>query len=109
MFEYNQRTSDMKLTRGDSAYFDVELIDEDDSEYTLQSGDLLTFTVKNTTMSPCSVFSVSSSNASFHISPADTDKLRYGEYVYDIQLNTGQDVFTVVGPAVFELTEEVTW
>lgn len=109
MFEYNEKTNDMKLTRGDSAYFDIDLKDENDTEYTMQSGDLLTFTIKNSAYTKVPVVSLTSSTPTFRISPSDTKHLRYGEYAYDIQLSTGNDIFTVVGPAVFEITEEITW
>ena len=40
--------------------------------------------------------------------PADTHELDFGKYVYDVELTTGTDVYTVIEPSCFEVMKEVT-
>lgn len=44
----------------------------------------------------------------FEILPEDTEELRYGKYVYDIQVTTDGKVTTLVKGA-FEIGKESTW
>lgn len=106
-----EKNNKMTLTRGDSAFFDVSIETDSGEEYQVGQGDQLVMTVKASTMQACPDMELKlTGSASFEIEPEDTRKMRYGHYMYDIQLTTGSgDVFTIVGPAPFHLCEEVTW
>lgn len=101
----------IKLTRGDTARLTVPIINlADNGEYTMESGDILYFTVKKTAKDTDFLFqkSVTGSN-SIHIKPEDTADLSFGKYKYDVQLTTATgDVYTVIEPSTFEVMEEIT-
>ena len=101
----------IKLTRGDTARLTVPIINlANNGEYTMESGDILYFTVKKTAKDSDFLFqkSVTGSN-SIHIRPEDTAVLSFGKYKYDVQLTTATgDVYTVIEPSTFEVMEEIT-
>lgn len=101
----------IKLTRGDTARLTVPIINlANNGEYTMESGDILYFTVKKTAKDSDFLFqkSVTGSN-SIHIRPEDTAALSFGKYKYDVQLTTATgDVYTVIEPSTFEVMEEIT-
>ena len=101
----------IKLTRGDTARLTVPIINlANNGEYTMESGDILYFTVKKTAKDSDFLFqkSVTGSN-SIHIKPEDTANLSFGKYKYDVQLTTATgDVYTVIEPSAFEVMEEIT-
>lgn len=101
----------IKLTRGDTARLTVPIVNlANNGEYTMESGDILYFTVKKTAKDSDFLFqkSVTGSN-SIHISPEDTADLSFGKYKYDVQLTTATgDVYTVIEPSTFEVMEEIT-
>lgn len=101
----------IKLTRGDTARLTVPIVNlANNGEYTMESGDILYFTVKKTAKDTDFLFqkSVTGSN-SIHIRPEDTANLSFGKYKYDVQLTTATgDVYTVIEPSTFEVMEEIT-
>lgn len=101
----------IKLTRGDTARLTVPIINlANNGEYTMESGDILYFTVKKTAKDSDFLFqkSVTGSNL-IHIRPEDTADLSFGKYKYDVQLTTATgDVYTVIEPSTFEVMEEIT-
>lgn len=101
----------IELTRGDTAVLDVGIVNETTGEpYGIQPADEVTISLKRHTSDPepCLQKTVTGSGT-LHIKPEDTSRLYFGEYVYDIQLTTALgDVYTVCGPAVFEILPEVT-
>lgn len=101
----------IKLTRGDTARLTVPIVNlANNGEYTMESGDILYFTVKKTAKDSDFLFqkSVTGSN-SIHIRPEDTANLSFGKYKYDVQLTTATgDVYTVIEPSTFEVMEEIT-
>lgn len=101
----------IKLTRGDTARLTVPIINlANNGEYTMESGDILYFTVKKNAKDSDFLFqkSVTGSN-SIHIRPEDTAALSFGKYKYDVQLTTATgDVYTVIEPSTFEVMEEIT-
>lgn len=108
MFKINN--NEIRITRGDTATFNVTLKTDDGNAYTLPEGSIVTFTVKRDTGQPKYLIQkVNTDSTSFTILPDDTSPLKYGEYVYDIELKIGAEVSTVVEPTPFIVTEEVTW
>lgn len=96
------------LTRGDTASFDIIILDSSGEVYTPQPGDDVTFTVKKSATKEDAL--ISKTGTSISLTHEDTANLRYGNYVYDVQMAYASgDIDTFIGPAVFVLTEEVTW
>lgn len=102
--------SDIQVTRGDSAYFEIEIILDDGTKYKREDGDKLTFTVKRSYNSEYEYIQKEISGLGLEITSKDTQELDYGNYWYDIQLDTADGAtFTVIGPARFIMREEVTF
>lgn len=100
----------IKLTRGDTAYLSLDLT-MDGEAYEYADGDTVTLSVRvNTDDNPEYLFQkVVNAGETIVIQPEDTKPLAYGRYKYDVQLNTVQgEVFTVIEPSTFQITEEVT-
>jgi hypothetical protein len=108
--------TEMYMTRGDTETITLELYDQDDEQIELISGDKVYFTVKTSTQTSNIVFQkivenfTEGNEAVFDILPNDTKNLRYGDYVYDIQLTTVTGrVITVIAPSKFVIGSEVTY
>lgn len=100
----------IRMTRGDTAYLTFPLKTSTGEEYTMQTDDVLTFSVKETIEDDEYILqkSITGSNT-IHIEPQDTTYLSIGKYEYDIQLNMASgDVFTPIEVSTFELLPEVT-
>lgn len=100
----------MSITRGDDAEFTVTLENPDGTPYSMEQGDVLTFTVKTSTTTPKILLQKTSDDGEFKITHGDTSSMQYGDYRYDVQFtkNSG-DVDTVIVPSAFVILEEVTW
>ena len=108
MFEIYR--NDISITRGDSAIFEITIIDKQKNTYTPSDTDTILFTVKDNTRSKAIVFQKSVTNNQVIIDPVDTEDLRYGKYVYDVQLRTADGwVDTIIPPHAFNVLEEVTF
>lgn len=98
----------MKLTRGDTAQFIITPYSSDGKEYTLQEGDVITFTVKKNTYNKQVL--IQKTGLEVEIKPEETNNLTYGTYKYDVQMTFADGrVDTFIGPEDFVLTEEVTF
>ena len=106
---YEDNTID--LTRGDTCAIIVTIYDLNGDEYELQTGDVLLFTMKiNCETQDIVVQKDITSDSIISLTHNDTKSLAYGSYVYDVQLTTaGGDVYTVIAPALFNITKEVTF
>ncbi len=106
MFQINNY--EITLTRGDSAEFDIELLNADGSSYDIQEFDMIEFTVKKNVYSTNTL--IHKVGSRINIEPYDTADMSYGEYVYDVQV-TFQDgsVDTVIPPSRFKIMSEVTF
>lgn len=85
------------LTRGDSAYIGVNIVELDGTEYEMKSGDKLTFSARKE-IGESVLMSVESTSKTIHILPSDSRKLIVGKGFFDVQLTSGEDIFTIVGP-----------
>ena len=112
------KTNDeIRLTRGDSAYITINLVDADGNPYLLD---------KDTERLRCQVRRILNDDgnsgllfegeitdngdgtATWHIRPQDTSGAYMPDkYYYDIQMEVGEDVFTIVS-GKFRLLDEVT-
>lgn len=99
------------LTRGDSASLVVTIKDLDGNVYTLQTGDELMFTMKVNCETDEAVLSKDiTADSTITILPSDTENLRYGDYVFDVQLTqAGGEVYTVIPPSILRIAKEVTF
>ena len=100
--------NDIHLTKGDSAYLNVEITNDDGTPYAIKEGDSLTITVKAT--NGTKIFSKTvKAYESIIIEPNDTADAGIGRYKYDIQLNTANnEVFTIIPVSSFFIEEGVT-
>lgn len=108
---YVEADNTIKLTRGDTAYLEVPLVDDVTGEpYEMQSGDTLTLSVKKTVKdAECCFSKVVRGTNIFKIVQADTADCEFTKYKYDIQLDTANgDTFTVIETACFTILPEVT-
>ena len=104
-------TGEIELTRGDTAYLEIEINNEVTGEaYTIGRGDKLTLSLKKSVYDETPVFTKTiQGNNVFNIAPEDTSSLSFLKYWYDVQLTTsGGDVYTVVEPSIFRILQEVT-
>ena len=105
--------NDIRLTRGDTAYITVPIVnrlsDGSTTPYELAEGDKLVMTMSsNYGADICFQKTVVGANT-FHILPEDTRGCKFAKYKYDVQLTTASgDVFTVIEPACFQVLPEVT-
>jgi hypothetical protein len=96
------------LTRGDSAEFNINIIDADGNPYELQEGDLVEFTIKEDIYSSDAL--IYKTGTTIVIEPSDTSRLRYGTYVYDVQVTLSDGtVDTIIPPSEFKVLSEVTF
>ena len=108
---YVDADNTIRLTRGDTAYLEVPLVDAvTGATYEMQSGDKLTLSVKkNVKDSACCFSKVVEGTNLFKILPEDTAGCEFAKYKYDVQLDTASgDTFTVIEPACFTIMPEVT-
>ena len=98
----------IKITRGDTGIFTLT-IKNGDTEYDYSNDEVL-FTVKqNTRVNEHLIQKAVIYGENITITPADTQNLGYGSYVYDVQLTSGGIVDTVIPPSPFIVCEEVTF
>lgn len=102
--------NDIKIIRGDTSRFEVEVLDKTGEKYNLQEEDELVFTVKKNTSTDITILKKQILGDTFTLTHDDTKKLDYGKYVYDIQLTQSNgDVTTVIQPSIFEIMPEVNF
>lgn len=89
--------NEIGLTRGDSAYIGVNIVELDGTPYEMKSGDKLTFSARKE-IGEGVLMSVESTTKTIHILPSDSRKLVVGKGFFDVQLTSGEDIFTIIGP-----------
>lgn len=94
----------IELTRGDTAILSITV-----DGYTAQDGDVLRFAMKKRyeDTQPILIKNVDLDAMTFRIEHADTESLEFGEYVFDIELTRGEDVYTVIPEGTLTLRKEV--
>ena len=98
----------IKLTRGDSAEFDINIFDAGGNPYELQEGDKVEFTVKANVYTDKIL--IQKTGTHIIILPEDTTSLSYYKYVYDVQITLHDGtVDTIIPPSTFEVLSEVTF
>lgn len=105
------RNNEIYLTRGDTAQLTIAIRnDVAGMDYEMQPTDELHFTVRRqpTAESVVLISKVAVGNCDIKLTPDDTAKISTGRYVYDAELHTGEDVYTVIQCKTFNLLPEVT-
>ena len=102
--------TNLSMTRGDTESIALRI----KSGGTLSAGDTVDFTVREDAESDVllhkRVTEFTDGVAVIPIEPKDTEGLDFGTYRYDIQLTAADGtVITLVKPARFTLTEEITY
>lgn len=96
--------NDIHLTQGDSAHLNIEITNDDGTPYAIKEGDTLTMTVKAT--NGTLIFSKTvQAYESIILEPQDTINVGVGRYKYDIQLNTENQVYTIIPVSSFFIEE----
>lgn len=104
------RGQNLFMTRGDSESLSVSC-----TNYQFGPGDVIEFTVKVDENASSSILykkvtSFVDGVAYINIDPTDTNTLKFGEYVYDVQLTSKNGaVNTIIRPHTFEIGSEVTY
>ena len=98
------KENEIHLTRGDTGNFTVSLFNKDGSAYTMGANDTLVFSMRNDQMV---VLSKTFSTTQIEIEPNDTKKLACQPYRYEIELHSGNEVYTVIAWSLFILEREV--
>ena len=112
--------SRISITRGDSAYIEIFVNNQDGTPYVLEDGDTVQCQIRtrandgellvDASLDNGKLYIDESDTIIWHIVPADTRELDIGSYRYDVQLVTGsEDVYTFIENATFNVTDEVTF
>lgn len=98
----------IKITRGDTGIFQIDLVDSEGEPYTPVEGDSIRFAMaKNYGSNVLVEKEISTDDMLLKLEPADTKTLEFGSYVYDIQFTSSNgDVSTIILAKV-TLTKEV--
>ena len=107
MFTIND--NNISLTRGDSLFLTVDLVDSDGDPYVPSEGDSIRFAMKRRMNSPDLVMlkEIPTDTLTFEIEPEETKELKYATYVYDIELTDADGHVATVIIGKFTVTEEV--
>lgn len=101
--------NNITLTRGDTLYLTV-LMTKNGVSYTPVEGEKVRFAMKKKIddEEPLILKDISIDTMTLKLVPEDTKTLKYGSYKYDIEYTSVDgDVDTFIGPANFNITEEV--
>lgn len=107
-YNVNNTTKEIELTRGDTLKVKIDIFINGE-EYIPRPEDSLRFAMKNTynTSKLLVHKDISVNDCILHLEPQDTKRLRFGEYVYDIQITFANgDVNTFIS-GKFKLKPEV--
>lgn len=97
------------LTRGDTAYFDVLLTDEEGVAYQMSADEVIIFSLRRIPGKGEVLITKTSDSPEFALTTDDTKALSFGKYKYDIFLynSTNDKLDTFIADKIFELGEEV--
>lgn len=98
------------LTRGDSAVLLLKIRKDDGTDYELQAGDSVLFTMKKSVYDTAVIIQKKLTDGAIKLNPDDTKNLQYGTYYYDVELTQSDDfVATVISPQKLIIEPEVTY
>lgn len=108
------RGYNISLTRGDSAYITVQIVQHDGSRYLIQGNDKVRIQVRSKPNTGKLLFEAKmyfnqDKDLVWYIKPEDTNNIPAGKYVYDAQVELANgDIFTFIPMSTFEVADEVT-
>lgn len=98
------------LTRGDTAVLKLYLKDARAKSVNIGENCSCILTVKENTDTDAVLIQITAKDGSFTFLPEHTKHMKYGNYVYDVQVTMDEgNVYTVIPPSRFTIGEEVTW
>ena len=107
---YSVSGTTITLTRGDTFMAQISITDSSGNPYIPVEGDSIRFAMKATyaDKEPLLIKEIPIDTLILKINPEDTKELKFGVYIYDIQLTkaTGE-VDTFITTAKLKITEEV--
>lgn len=107
---FSVHDNNIAMIRGDSGIFKIDVTDVAGNAVALDDNDVLTFTLRRATRIPTIVLQKTITDGMLTIHPADTEKMEFGMYVYDVELKRINGfVDTIIPPHKFQLLEEVTY
>lgn len=104
----------IQLTRGDTAIMNCSVVNQDaeKTEYIMQDGDVLVFTVRSEPKSDSSdgyLIQKTFIDKQIKLVPEDSNSIPYGEYIYDVQLTFANgDINTIIPANIIAICDEVT-
>ncbi len=106
---FSVKDNNISLTRGDTLFLTVDLVDSDGDPYVPQDGDTIRLAMKRRMNSSDLVLlkDIPTDTLTFEIKPEDTKELKYGTYHYDIELTDADGHVATVIIGKFTVTEEV--
>lgn len=103
----------IEIVRGTTNTLALSVTDADGNAYTLADGELLIFGVKEKpedeelliqkTITDCT-----DGVAMVELSPDDTIGLKYGRYIYDVGLESGEDYHNIIPASPFVIQPNIT-
>lgn len=98
---------DISIVRGDTGPIHITVLNSDQTEHTLENGDIITFTVRK---DPLSDIVIQKQGENITLLPEDTAELEFGQYCYDVQYTMANGtVDTIIPMKNFIILEEVTY
>ncbi len=107
---YSVSGTTITLTRGDTFTAMISITDSDGVPYIPARGDSVRFAMKSaySDTDPLLIKNIPIDTMTLVIEPEDTKPLKFGKYVYDIQLTKANgEVDTFITTAKINITEEV--
>lgn len=107
------KKTSIQLTKGDTAYIQLNIMSSDGNPYTVSDGDHIKIQVRKSANGGELLFEgrveVVDDMLTWHIYPEDTKDKDIGVYVYDAQIELSNgDIFTFIPESSFSITNEVT-
>lgn len=100
----------IELTRADTLQVQVHILDKDGEEYTPKDGDVVRFALKKNYYdgAPLVLKTIPNDTLVLVLDPQDTAPLKFGNYVYDIEITMADGtVDTFINKGKFVVSEEV--
>ena len=103
----------IEIVRGTTNTIEISVTDADGLAYTVVAGEKVVFGIKRKATDETFIIV---KTASFNtvgsylvtLTPADTEGLNFGEYVYDVALQSGNNFYNIIEPSPFAILANVT-
>jgi hypothetical protein len=100
------------MTRGTSKPLNIQITDGDGDAYTLATGERLLFGVRPAESDTAVIIKEAAADGAggytVELKPSDTEGLEPGRYVYDVNLERGEDFIPVIDPSPFDVKQGAT-